>query len=121
MVQEQKERNLRTIPGESCRCLAAPRHDLALLHDLGMDRHYAQVTLRACPDCGRRWLHYHYELEAFSRSGRWYLGALSPHQANPLHADNARDILAQLDWYFYGGSYYEGRTGRASGPIRPNL
>lgn len=83
-----------------------------------MDRHYAQVTLHACPDCGRRWLHYFYEIEAFSRSGRWYLGVLSPKQEAALDVENARDLLGQLDWYFFGGSYYEGRTGKASGVIR---
>lgn len=82
-----------------------------------MDAVYAEVAILACPDCERRWLRYVYEVEAFSRSGRWYLGLLSAEAAAGLAVHNAREILGQLEWYFYGGSYYKGRTGKASGAI----
>jgi hypothetical protein len=85
--------------------------------ELGMDKDYAQVTMLACPVCGTTWLRYHYELEAFTASGRWYLGALSAEQAAQATADNAKTTLEGLDWYFYGGSYFDGRRGRASGPL----
>ena len=44
---------------------------------------------------------YFYEVEAFTASGRWYLGAITG--------------LEGLGWYFYGDSYYGGKNGRASG------
>lgn len=102
---------------DTCRCLLQPRRDLTVLEYLGMDDVYAEVSVLACPNCGRRWLRYFYEIEAFSRSGRWYLGPLSVAAEASLDVHNAREILAQLDWYFYGGSYYEGRSGKRSGAI----
>lgn len=101
----------------ACPCLTAPRGDLIPLGDFGMDRHFAEVSLLTCPDCGRFWLRYFYEIEAFSRSGRWYLGALSAAQLARFTVDNARELLEELDWYFYGGSYFDGKTGRGSGEI----
>ena len=57
------------------------------------------------------------EFEAFTASGRWYLGAIPAEQASFLTAYNAKGTLDNLSWYFYGGSYYGGRTGTASGRI----
>ena len=82
-----------------------------------MDAIYAQVTLQVCPECSQAWLRYHYELEAFTASGRWYLGALTAGQVSRLTVENARATLESLSWYFYGGSFYDGRTGRTSGTI----
>jgi hypothetical protein len=31
--------------------------------------------------------------------------------------EQAKEMLENLDWYYYGGSYYEGRSGRTSGKI----
>ncbi len=82
-----------------------------------MDEHYAQVTILVCPACDQHWLRYFYEVEAFTASGRWYLGAISAEQAAHLTAAEALATLEGLDWYFYGGSYFSGRIGRASGEI----
>ena len=85
-----------------------------------MDDNFAQVTLLICPVCSQHWLRYSYEVEAFTASGRWYLGAIQPELATTLMAVNARATLERLGWYFYGGSYYGGRLGKASGKINLN-
>jgi hypothetical protein len=82
-----------------------------------MDSIFAQVSLLRCPVCGQHWLRYHYEMEAFTASGRWYLGAIPAEQAELLIAEDARSMLESLSWYFYGGSYFDGRSGRASGSL----
>jgi len=82
-----------------------------------MDDHYAEVSLLVCSSCGQRWLRYFYELEAFTASGRWYLGAITGEQAARLTAENAKATLESLNWYFYGGSYYWGKSGKTSGRI----
>jgi hypothetical protein len=84
--------------------------------ELGMDERYAQVSLLVCPLCGQLWLRYHFELEAFSESGRWYLGAI-PEQQAPSCPQNAKAVLEELVWYFYGGSYFGGQSGKRSGPL----
>jgi hypothetical protein len=84
---------------------------------LGSDRYYADISLRRCKHCGRLWLHYHYENEAFSQSGRWYRGLIAPEQAETIAAENALEFLGKLEWYLCGGSYF-GRVFKASGPIQ---
>jgi hypothetical protein len=83
----------------------------------GMDSRFAEVSLLVCPRCGQLWLRYFYEMEAFTASGRWYLGAVTAEQAAGLTAENAKATLEGLNEYFYGGSYFGGRSGKASGPL----
>lgn len=82
-----------------------------------MDNHYAEVSLLVCSLCGQRWLRYFYELEAFTASGRWYLGAIPREHAARLTAESAKTTLESISWYFYGGSYYGGKSGKTSGRI----
>ncbi len=104
----------------ACSCFTTPLRSLAGEIDLGMDANYAQVSILACPACGQHWLRYFYEVEAFTASGRWYLGAISVELADKMTAAQAKAELEGLDWYFYGGSYFDGRIGRASGEILRN-
>ncbi len=104
-------------PAADCGCFIAPGDSLAPDTELGMDSRFAEISLLVCPACGQLWLRYFYELEAFTASGRWYLGAISTEQAAHLTAEDAKFTLESLGWYFYGGSYYGGRSGRASGGI----
>ena len=102
---------------DSCLCFQTPYQSLSIYRELGTDRAFAEATVLICRSCGRHWLRYFYEREAFTASGRWYLGALAPGQLSALTADSAKSVLESLSWYYYGGSYYEGRSGRASGGI----
>jgi hypothetical protein len=95
----------------------APHSQLLPIKELGMDKHYATITLHKCAKCDRLWLRYHYENEAFTASGRWYLGTITPEQARLLTAENAKETLERLSWYFCGGSYFDGRVGKSSGRI----
>jgi len=101
----------------SCGCFNAPDRLLATVKELGMDDNYAEVSLLICSVCGQHWLRYFYELEAFTASGRWYLGAINAEHASLLTAENAKTILESLGWYIYGGSYFGGRSGKTSGRI----
>ncbi len=101
----------------SCGCFAVPYRHLIDAKELGMDSRFAEVSVLICRDCGQRWLRYFYEVEAFSGSGRWYLGAITPEQAAALSAENAKATLEKLSWYYYGGSYFQGRSGKTAGEI----
>jgi len=82
-----------------------------------MDENFAEVSLLTCSLCGQKWIRVLYEVEAFTASGRWYLGAITAQQASSLAAENAKNTLEKLNWYFYGGSYFGGRIGKASGRL----
>jgi hypothetical protein len=109
--------DLNILAADRCGCRVEVPDRLETLEELGMDRHYAEITLLRCRDCGQFWLRYFYENEAFTRSGRWYLGAITPEQRAALSPERAKAMLESLDWYYYGGSFYDGRRGRASGEI----
>ena len=101
-----------------CPCLK-PEYDHAAYESryLGMDRrYYGDVHVQVCRRCARIWLHYHYENEAFSESGRWYRGLISQKTLDVLTAENALEILSKLDWHYCGGSWYGGKVIRSSGP-----
>ena len=89
--------------------------------DVGRDEtegRFADVTLNRCRTCGRTWLRYLVEYEAFSRSGRWARGLISEADANTVTPETAVAHLNGLEWYLYGGSYFDGISGRRSGPMR---
>ena len=85
-----------------------------------MDSHFAEVSVLVCRDCGQYWLRYFYEVEAFTASARWYLGPISAEQSATLSAEDAKSILEGLRWYYYGGSYFHGRSGKSLRPILLN-
>ena len=79
---------------------------------------FADVTLNRCRACHRLWLRYLVEYEAFSRSGRWARGLISEDAAQAMTPERAVEHLNALEWYLYGGSYFDGIAGRRSGPMR---
>lgn len=110
-------------PRADCRCMTPPLdHRDYERRELGVDERggrYADVAIKRCKRCGRTWLHYHYEMEAFTGSGRWYRGLVTPEQAARATPGNALEILAALPWHLYGGSYF-GTTGKRSDvPLDP--
>ena len=116
--QERVEaKSQQSNPNESCACFSTPHQDLSNYSELGLDKSFAEVSVLVCRRCAQHWLRYFYELEAFTASGRWYLGAITRAQLSVLNADNAKSILEELDWYYYGGSYYGGQSGKTSGEI----
>jgi hypothetical protein len=89
--------------------------------DVGCDEtegRFAAVTLNRCRTCGRTWLRYLVEYEAFSRSGRWARGLINDDAAKTITPETAVAHLDGLEWYLYGGSYFDGISGRRSGPMR---
>lgn len=89
-----------------------------------MDRRngrFGEVAVHRCPLCGADWLHYRVEYEAFSGSGRWFCGRLAEGAPADLSAADAIATLAALPWYWAGGSYFNGETGKGSGPVPVDL
>ena len=84
---------------------------------LGLERRLAEVSVLICQECGQHWLRYVYEVETFTHSGRWYLGAITPKQFATLTVERAKAVLEGLGWYYFGGSYFQGHNGRTSGTV----
>jgi hypothetical protein len=119
MVSEQLDDSENQQPElrEACTCFAAPSTHLFTVKELGLDSRLAEVSVLICQECGQHWLRYFYAVEAFTGSGRWYLGAITPEQFATLTAEQAKAVLEGLGWYYYGGSYFQGRDSRTSGTV----
>jgi hypothetical protein len=119
MASEQRDASENQQPElrEACTCFTAPSTHLIAVKELGLDSRLAEVSVLLCQECGQFWLRYRYEVEAFTGSGRWYLGAITPEQFATLTVEQAKATLEGLGWYYYGGSYFQGRDGRSSGTI----
>jgi len=119
MASEQLDdsENQQPEPREACTCFAAPATGLFTVKELGLDSRLAEVSVLICQECGQHWLRYLYEVEAFTGSGRWYLGAITPEQFATLTVEQAKAVLEGLGWYYYGGSYFQGHNGRTSGTV----
>lgn len=111
---------------QPCPCLDAPlasdRYEVIarLAVDTAHGR-YGEVTIKRCRHCGRRWLHYRVEYEAFPGSGRYFMGLIAPRSGETLTPEAAVPYLNGLDWHLYGGSYSGGRAGRSCGKVQVDL
>ena len=102
-----------------CICLSEPSDKLLMVKQIGEDSHFGEVSVLRCPECAQLWVRYLIENEGFTASGRWYLGAITPAQLLNLTSDCCLSLLGQLDSYFVGGSAFDGKWYKQSGPIRP--
>jgi hypothetical protein len=110
---------------QECDCLRAPLpfDQYEQILNVGTDEtngRFGEVSVRRCKRCGRYWLHYLVEYEAFSKSGRWFMGLIAPERAQAICPEEAVEYLNSLDWHFYGGSYFGG-TGKSSGRVQADL
>jgi hypothetical protein len=91
---------------------------------VGVDRtngRFGDVSIRTCLACGRRWLHYQVEYEAFSGSGRWYTGVLPEGADARLRPEEAVPLLERLPWHVYGGSFFGTPGRRGTEPLHVDL
>lgn len=108
-----------------CECLNEPMgfDQYNIVKDLDRDEtngRFGEVELWQCKKCGRFWLHYLVEYEAFKGSGRYFMGLITQEVANALAPDKAIEYLDQLEWHLYGGSYF-GRKGKSTGKVNADL
>lgn len=104
-----------------CACAdGAMRADQFETKEVGCDDtegRYADVTLNRCLVCGRLWVRYFVEYEAFSLSARWARGLIDAEAAKVITPQTTLPHLYGLEWYLYGGSYFSGKSARWSGPM----
>jgi len=98
-------------------CPCFERQHCTQIKSLGTDSHYGEVTLDVCSMCHKYWLHYLYENEGISRSGRWYRCMLELVDIHKITTDTALAVLEQSGDTYCGGSYFDGKVGRWHGKI----
>ncbi|ESQ73504.1 hypothetical protein [Asticcacaulis sp. AC402] len=87
------------------------------LPDDKTDGRHAEVEIKECVTCGKLWLRYAVEYPAFSYSGRWARGEITPELAAVIEPEEAADFLAKRPSIIYGGSFYGGVVSEKSGPL----
>ena len=108
-----------------CKCLNEPMlfDQYNKVRHLGVDEthgRFGDVELRQCKQCGHHWLHYSVEYEAFTGSGRYFMGLITLEVADTLSSDKAVEYLNTLDWHLYGGSYF-GKKGKSINKVNADL
>ncbi|MDR2238041.1 MAG: hypothetical protein LBE92_18110 [Chryseobacterium sp.] len=102
---------MKTIPKIGCACEKPDHHYTEYRSsELGTDQtngRNGEVTIQQCKLCQRIWIHYFVEYEHHSKSGRWYKGIVSKKDRLQITPENAVEYLESLDWYVYGGSFFE--------------
>jgi len=86
--------------------------------EVGVDEtegRYGDVSVTTCSVCGRRWLSYFVEYEAFTASQRWIRGVLPASQMVPP-PKNAVPIFNTMPWYFYRFSQRKRQIGKGNAP-----
>lgn len=97
-----------------CFCNAG---QLSFQRSIGFDADLSEVTLLNCEKCGQTWLRLQNENEGFPRSGQWYLTSITDQDADGLAPNDARPLIEAQPGYFYGGSYFSGRSGVTNGTL----
>jgi hypothetical protein len=67
---------------------------------IGVDKRngrFADVEIKMCLHCKRKWVKYLVEFEAFSESGRWYSGIVDDSDLQYLTPENAIECIERLD------------------------
>lgn len=98
---------------DDCPCYLGPVGLLGEETYLGTDSHFADISILTCSKCGQKWVRYHYENEAFSRSGRWFLAAVD----ESVQCSSAKLKIETSVEYWCGGSYFDGKVFLSCGPI----
>lgn len=106
---------------DNCKCYYPPISGLEYTRDfIGTDMtngRYGEVTIDKCTSCNSLWLHYFVEYEEFSRSGRWYRGLISQEDLKNITPENSVEYLKTVEWYIYGGSYFNSTGKIGSGKV----
>ena len=77
---------------------------------IGDDSCGGEISVLRCKQCGQFWLHYLMEYPQLTGAGRWIQGPITPEIAATVEAEIARKVLDRLDWYFRGGSAFDGNV-----------
>lgn len=106
-----------------CSCLSPPfPHDAFRTRSLGVDEtagRFAEVELVECQRCARTFLHYAFEIEGFSQSGRWYRAPVPLLHPEPS-ATKAPHILSLAPFHYVGGSYFRSTGSLQKRPFDPS-
>jgi len=116
---------MKKIPKIGCAC-EKPTSDYTEYRssELGIDHtngRNAEVMIQQCKLCQRIWIHYFVEFESFSKSGRWYKGIVTKKDRSQITPENAVEFLENLEWYVYGGSYFESTGTFGEGKVNVDM
>jgi hypothetical protein len=107
-----------------CPCLDRGPKPPAYIEErnLGVDDtegRFADVTLVRCALCRRLWLRHFYEIEGFSRSGRWAEALIDDVTAATITPRGALKFIETRPFRVVGGSYYDGNIHRIASETKP--
>ncbi|WP_415327546.1 hypothetical protein [Chryseobacterium sp. MMS23-Vi53] len=91
--------------------------EIGIDHTNGRD---AKVAIQQCKLCQRIWIYYFMKSEN-PQSDRWYKGIVTKKDRPNITPENAVEFLESLEWYVYGGSYFEDKIEFGEGKLNLDL
>ncbi len=91
---------------------------------IGIDKtnwRFADVNIEKCIHCNRKWISYLVEFESFTKSGRWYRGIVLENDLIKITPENSIKYIENLNWYIFGGSYFDSRGKIGKGKVHVDL
>jgi hypothetical protein len=104
-----------------CTCINGESNfsDFAEVKYLGLDSdHYGEVSISTCKNCGRYFVEYFYEHEAFTASGRRFKGLIEKERITNFTPNDALTYLNSIGWHWASGSYYHGNVHKTTAEIK---
>lgn len=77
----------------------------------------AEVSFQQCKLCQRIWVVYTVQSGDASYAVAWYKGIVSKKDRPHITPEKALDHLENLEWYVYGGDFFENTTAFGAGKI----
>ena len=95
---------------QNCICHQPPHYYGNFLKSfIGTDmtnNRYGEVSIKKCIHCNSNWLHYLYENEFYSNSGRWFTCLIQKNDIAEITPENSIEYINNSEWYIYGGSFF---------------
>nr|WP_314491581.1 hypothetical protein [uncultured Chryseobacterium sp.] len=112
---------MKKIPRLGCGCEKATQspsdYRTSIIGTDSTHNRNADVSIVQCKLCQRIWILYTLESEDSPQSGRWFKGIVSKKYLSTITPENAIEYLENLDWYIYGGSYFESTEAFGQGKL----
>lgn len=83
--------------------------------DKANDRN-AEASVLQCRLCQRIWIIYSIKSD-LTKTEKWFKGIVAKKDLSSITPENAVQYLENLDWYLYGGSYFENNETFGQGKI----
>ena len=107
---------------ENCICDSPPFNYKNYLNIVEFNKGDAEIEIKKCKYCHQNWLRYYVDYNLpYIKTGRWYLGKIQEIEISKITFENAIYYLEKLEWYYYGGTYFNSLGKKGNGKLNLSI